>query len=176
MYAGSVCASLDGVVTTQKTMPLATANLLQVKDLKHAFNQGHIRRRIVGLHELIKQGTTAVFLGIEDVVGVVRIENFVDERAVVGRFDGARPGDKVDRNIFPTVQVHEYLGGTLASADDGDATRSRLLIESSAKAAGVKHPGIAFERRHAIGNVRNTADAEDQIAGQIFVNLLTAVA
>lgn len=78
--------------------------------------------------------------------------------------------------VGPAVQVHEYLGGALARADDRDRPSLRVRFDAAQIVVGMKDPCIAREGPEALGHVNGAADAHHEISGQSLMNFARPVA
>ena len=145
-------------------------DFLAVENPVDSLDQVQVHYRVVGVLVFGDQTLTLGTDLLEHQVSKGRREHFVDERAVVGRFERRTAQDHVDLHRREAViEVDKGFGRALATADHGDAHRlavyARLAGHALQVLGMVKHPAIALERLECLGDARCAAGADHHRTG-----------
>ena len=166
---------MGDLMAAAEAMARLAGDLLLVEHVVDLLDQRQVGRRVVGALVLLHQRLALAGGVVEHIVGVLGVEDFVDEGAVIGGFECPGPGDEVDLDAGAMVEVEEDLGSALPGADHGDASRRLLPRQLLEIVAGVEDPGVVVEPGKAGRNIGCAANADHQGARQALVVVAVGV-
>src|SRR5688500_20085498 len=92
-------------VAPQEAVTGIAGNSLLVEHIEDLLDEDKIGRCVIGVPEFLQKSGAIPLRAAENEISKIGIEDFVDERAVIRRLDGAGAHDEVDRSEEHTSEL-----------------------------------------------------------------------
>src|SRR5687768_10983866 len=156
-------------VAPQEAVTGIAGNSLLVEHIEDLFDQDEIGRGVIGVPEFLQKSSAIPLRAAENEISKIGIEDFVDERAVIRRLDGAGAHDEVDvRGAWAIVQIHENFRSALARAYYRYSFGVLVSFDLAKVAVRMENSDVTLQWTEALRYTWYPADANNKISPQSF--------